>query len=153
MKKFHWPLQRLLDVTTQRENALKVEVSGLVRRIKKLNDEKSYCLKAVRSLLDELAEKDLPQRMAEHEAFMHCCEDQYLKIERISRFVEEAENRRATKAAQLLRTRSSRQTLGRLRGEARQRYIYKQMKSEQQQMDEGAQIAFVRNKAIERMSA
>jgi len=56
VKKFIWPLQRLLDVTVQKELAVRAKLFALSRRIADVHREIFRRRASLRSVLAELAE-------------------------------------------------------------------------------------------------
>jgi len=144
MKRFHWPLQRLLDVTIQRERALRAEVFDLSRRIARAHGALFDRRAAVRGALAEIAALPSPRRLPVQETFMGGAEAEIRRIRRMEQELRELQQRRAEKLSALERARSKRQTLERLREEARRRHEQEVLKLEQKQLDESSQSAFVR---------
>jgi flagellar export protein FliJ len=144
VKRFKWPLQRLLDVTAQRERTLRRELLELTREMARLRREIVSRKVALEEALGELGKDGILQRISKQELFMRCCEVKQNEIRRIEEDVKALSARRSEKRNQFLRTRASRQTLERLREEARERHMREQLKLEQKELDEGAHISFAR---------
>ncbi|MGC9453841.1 MAG: hypothetical protein ACP5HU_03165 [Phycisphaerae bacterium] len=144
MKRFHWRLQRVLDVTVQREKALRAELFALSRRIVRLRQEIIRRRADLRSVLADLGGRPPAERMARQEVFMRCAEAVEREIARLDRDARELESRRSERTQTFLRLRSSRQTLERMREEAYRQHMREQLKMEQKQFDESAQISFAR---------
>jgi len=147
MRRFHWPLQRPLNVTIQRELALRSELLALLQRITGLRQEAIRRRAALRFVLADLAEDDLERRRARQEVFLNWSPWAEREIRRLRETIRQLTAQRAEKTAQLVRLRKSKETLERLRQEARQEHIREELKQEQKQFDESAQIAFARKAA------
>lgn len=145
MKRFTWPLQRLLDVKIQQEQTLKTELFALVRDIATLRQEITQRRYTLRAQLADLAGQNLHARIAKQEVFMNFSAIQEEQIRALETRLTQAESYRQQKIAELLRTRSSRETLEKKRSEARALHMKKQLKLEQKHLDEGSHISFARN--------
>ena len=144
MKRFKWPLQRLLDVTVQREQALRQELLGLSREMARVRQEVFRRLSVLRSLLAELASQELPERIPKQQVFLKYSDAGEREIRRLRDTLKALESQRREKTNQFLSTRSSRETLERRRAEAKQLHIRRQLKLEQSQLDEGAHVSYAR---------
>ena len=142
MKRFRWPLQRLLEVTVHREQALRAELLNLSQEIVGLRQIILARQAVLRSLLEELAREDLHKRFSKQQLFMNYVQNDQKQIRRLEQQLKELRTLRKQKNAQFLQIRSSRRTLERLRKEAKQRYLRAQLKLEQKQLDEVAHISF-----------
>ncbi|HUT61439.1 MAG TPA: hypothetical protein VNA25_26630 [Phycisphaerae bacterium] len=150
MRRFKWPLQRLLDITANREEALRRELFELSRRIAAVRREILRRRAVLRHLLSELAVQQIHRRIADQEVFMRCAEPEERLIGQFNEQLGAAERQRADKTAELMKTRSSRKTLERLREEARQNHMREQFKLEQKQFDETAHLTFARDASAAR---
>ena len=144
MKRFHWPLQRLLDVTAQRERSQRAELMALSRQIARRRQEVLSRQAMVEGALAELAAVEFAERIRKHDVLMKCAEAQQRRIDRLEVAIAQLGVQRSEKARQLLRIRKNRQTLERLREEARQEHIREQLKIEQKQFDESAHVSKAR---------
>ena len=144
MKRFKWQLQRLLDVTLQRERSLRLQIVELSREIARRRREIVARRAALNAVLAELARLGLPERIGKQEVLMDCCAAKEQEIEGLQREVQDLESQRSARRERFAKTRSARQTLERLRDQARQRHIREQLRLEQKQLDEAAHIAFAR---------
>lgn len=144
MKRFHWPLERLLTVTMQRETAARAELQALSGRIAALRQECMVRHAALRAAAAELSGRELQDRMQVHGLVMRCCDSQRRQIERLDKQIAELAAQRTAKTAALTAVRRRRETMERLRSEAKQRWAREQTNAEQKQFDEGAQMARAR---------
>jgi flagellar biosynthesis chaperone FliJ len=148
MKPFRWNLQRLADVTAQREQGLRMELLDLSRRLASLRQESLRRMACVRALLEELAGLDLHRRLAQQDLVQGCAAAHHKELGRLGAMLQTASRERKDKTRQLLRVRARRKTLERLRAEALQRHLLEQGRLEQKQFDETAHVAFARRQAM-----
>lgn len=123
---------------------MRMELSVLSAEIERLRREIDDANARVRSMLAELASTNLADRIAEHEVVTACVEAARREIldhqhQRAHRRAERDE-----KTQELIRTRSSRQTLERLRAEARREHLRREAAVEQKQSDDSSQVAYAR---------
>jgi len=144
VKKFHWPLQRLLDVTRQREQARRAEMLGLSRRLAHLQQQLLVHRAAVRRLIAEMSAMAFAERVARHADVMRCSDAHERRIERLEARRAELAAEREEKGRLLRQVRKKRDTLERLRAEARQEHMREQLKAEQRQFDESAHVSKAR---------
>jgi flagellar export protein FliJ len=144
MKRFKWPLQRLLDVTSQRELALRAELFALSRDIARLRQHIVTLRAVLRALLADLGRQALEQRIPQQELFMRSAVTDEKRIARLRKELDDKEKLRADKTRQFLKVKASRETLERLREEARLRHRKEMESAELKQLDESSQVSFVR---------
>ncbi len=142
MKRFRWPLQRLLEVTAHREQALRAQLLNLSQEIVGLRQIILARQAVLRSLLAELAKEELKERFSKQQLFMNYVQNDQKQIRRLEQQLKELRTLRKQTNAQFLQVRSSRKTLERLREQAKDRYLRDQLKLEQKQLDEVAHISF-----------
>ena len=144
MKRFKWRLQRVLDITEQRERALRAEIAALAGLIRAVRDEIRARHALVRRLLDDLGRRSLAERMAEQAVIMACAAAEKRILAALEARRAELQAQRDAKTQQYLATRAARRTLERLREEARRRFQAEMSRLEQKELDEAAHIAFAR---------
>ena len=142
MKRFHWPLQKLRDVTIHRETALRSELLNLLQQITALRQQLIRRKAELRSLLSELAEQGMERRMEMQDVLSRCWPWAQQRIAALEEQIERLSAQREEKTARLIKLRKSKDTLDRMRQEARQAHEREQLKLEQKEFDQGAQIAF-----------
>ena len=153
MKRFHWPLQRLLDVTGQREQVQRAELLAVSRRIARLRQHVLVGRASIRGLIAQLAEAGLPERMRRHDEAMRSAEAHERRIARRVASLAALADERAARTRELLKTRKKRETLERLREEARQQHVREQLKMEQREFDETAHVGRARTMIAARKAA
>jgi hypothetical protein len=143
-------LQRLLDVTIRKEEALRSELVSLTQEAARLAQEIVTRKALLRSALRDLAGQALADRVALTRVVMKCSQIMQRETDRLAGELDQCRQKRKRKSEELLRLRSSRETLERLREEAEKRYLREQMALEQRQLDETAQVGYARNALHER---
>ncbi len=144
MKRFRWPLQRLLEVTAQRELALRAELSELRSRIDVVRAEIAARRDAIRRLLEDLARADFAARISRQQIVLSASAVEERKIGRLSDRLSGLRADHREKTEQFLKTRTSRRTLERLRDEAERKYRKERTRFEQKRLDDAAAGSFAR---------
>jgi hypothetical protein len=150
VKRFKWPLQRLLDVKVQRERALRGELLALSRQMARLRQEILRRQVVLRSLLAELAGEELQRRIPRQQIFLGCAEADERQIRSLRQELKALDLQRQAKTEQFMKTKASRETLERRREEASRLHMREQLRIEQKQFDETAHVSFARKGGGER---
>lgn len=150
MKRFEWPLQRLLNVTIQRERAQRMELFSLSQQIAAIHQTIFRRKAVLGGALTRLGEKPDRQRMPEQQQFMLLSPVEQMRHDRLQKSLSDLQEKRSQKAAAFKKTKSSREALERLRDEALQNHTKEILKIEQKQLDETSQIAFARGLIAQR---
>jgi len=153
MKRFQWRLQRVLDITEQREQVVRAELFALAGAITRVRQEIIRRQVLLRTVLEELAKKGLAERLAQQILFLQQSVSAAREIDRLKGDLAGLEAQRTEKTALFMRLRGQRETLERLRAEARERHRREEDKREQAQFDETTHIAFARKLRHERTGA
>ncbi|MCK4625570.1 MAG: hypothetical protein KAV00_09695 [Phycisphaerae bacterium] len=144
MKRFQWPLQRLLDVTIQQELAARAKLFALSRKIADVHRKIFHHQASLRIALAELSNQNLEKRLPEQQVFMQCSEAEEKRLDKLRENLRILKKQRADQIDIFTKTKSSRETLERLREESLQRHERETIKEQQKQLDENAQTAFAR---------
>ena len=144
MKRFTWRLQRVLDITERREQVVRGELFALAGAITRVRQEIIRRQVLLRTVLEALAKKSLAERLAQQILFLRQSVTAASEIDGLKVELAGLEAERSEKTALFMRLRGQRQTLERLRAEARERHLREEDKREQAQFDETAHIAFAR---------
>ena len=102
---------------------------------------------ALRILLEEMGRRPLADRLAEQALVMAYSAGEQRELRRLDARLAELEAERARKRKRFLQTRAMRETLERMREQAREDYLRQVAKREQSEFDEQAHIAFARKAA------
>ena len=144
MKKFTWPLQRLLDVTAQRETAARAAVFALAHAMVALRGRIAVLVSRRRELLDELARDGIERRMARQDFVMASADTLTKQLRALDAELADLAARRKAKMTELMQHRARRKLLENLRERALAQWRNEQNRQEQLQLDEAANIAFTR---------
>jgi len=144
VKRFKWRLQRVLDITEQRERALRLELLTLAHQIIAVQHEILSRRATVRSLLDDLGRRELLERLPRQLVVLACAAAEERLLNRLRARQAALEAARAAKTDKFLRVRGTRRTLERLREEARLKHNREMDRQEQTQLDEAFHISFAR---------
>jgi len=144
MKKFRWPLQRLLDVTVQRETVLRTELLTMLPAIAAAQQDIASRKAQVRTMLSELAREDLQKRLPRQQLAMSNSHTSQRLIDHLSNKVRRLEMRRDEKVKVFSEVRASRERLQKLRSKAYEEYLQQQARLEQKLLDESSQNSHIR---------
>jgi len=144
VKRFRWPLQRLLDVTVQRETTQRAALLDVSRQIAVRRQEVLVHRSSVRGMILEISAVDLEERLRRHEDFVRFSRAHERAIERLTAELDEWTRLRAERTRELLETRRRREALERLRAEAEARHLREQRVIEQKEFDETAHVSKAR---------
>lgn len=149
MKRFVWRLQRVLDIKIKEEQARRSE---LLELIKKLTQERGELLtqqRILEGIIAGIASKNPRKRLSEQEFFLRHSEASDRQMKKLRNKIAELESQQREKVAELLKARRFKETLEKLRDEAKMRYMKSAEKLEQKELDENATISFARRKMQE----
>lgn len=141
---FKWTLQRLLDVTVQREEALRTRLAEQARQIERTGAEINRRRRAFVAAVRELSAMEPAQRLLHLDLFARTMGAMEKAIAKLNETLQQQQSQRNQTMADLVRVRESRKALERLRGEALHRHRREELHREQKEFDRTAQLAFVR---------
>jgi len=138
MKRFSWPLQRVLDVTHQKERMLRAELFNLAREIASLHRRIFIQRASLRSFLVRLDERGLTERIDALAALSDCIGAQRRLLDELHRRLGVLQQRRREAMQRFKDVKRSRRSMDKLRQRAFERYRRQLAKAEQKQSDESA---------------
>jgi flagellar export protein FliJ len=150
MKKFTWPLQRVLDIKEKQEKAAVTELFNLKEMVKQkeyeIDAEQTKLLKTLSQAKDQIKQGNI----IGHEMLLKfsAANDKFIKT--LKQRVGELEIKVKTKKKELLDLRRFKQGLEKLKTKACEKFNAKQQKIEQYQLDEIATVSFTRKAAAEK---
>ncbi len=144
MKRFHWPLTRVYAVKQQRERALRNDLFMLAQEIARVREAILHRRTRVRGLLEDLAGRPLPDRIAEQDVFMQFIGVEEEAIRHLTARRTELEATRTETYRRFLEVRATCKMLARLREQAYGRYVQEVAREEQKLLDEAAHVAHAR---------
>lgn len=151
MQKFAWPLQRLLDVKTKQENAMRSELMTLTEQSAALRSRIMMERIVFRGLLDEVSRTEPARRIAAQAEFMQHVHVRDAQLRTLTAELEAAERKRQEKMQELLALRKSRKGLERLRARAVEEYRTAVSRQEQHDLDENTCTVYARRTAAKMM--
>jgi flagellar biosynthesis chaperone FliJ len=149
VQKFAWPLQRLLDVKTKQENAMRAELMALTEQSAALRSRIMMERIVFRGLLDEVSRTDPDRRIAAQAEFMQHVHVRDAQIKTLSAELEKAELKRQEKMQELLKLRKFRKGLERLRVRAVEEYHGLLNRHQQHEQDENTCTVYARQAAAQ----
>ncbi len=152
MRSFRWKLQRLLDVTIQRELLLRSKLLEISHNLAGVRQEIVRRMAIQRAALRRIARQEITERIRRQEMFLRYAEAEEKRIDALRERIREIESRLVETREKLLKVKSSRETLERLGEEARKSYVKEQLRRERKRLDEIANGAFARKVIAARTS-
>jgi len=144
MKQFVWRLQRVLDIRTKEEQKARAELLKLMEKLAETRSELLAWRKMLEEIINGLALGNPKQRLGRQEFFLRYSAASDEQIKKLENRVKELESKQREKIAEVLKLKRFKEGLEKLQAEAKIQFIKEQEKLEQQQLDEGARVLFVR---------
>ncbi|MHC4532624.1 MAG: flagellar export protein FliJ [Planctomycetota bacterium] len=144
MKRFVWRLQRVLDIRTKEEQKARAELLKLMQKLAETRSELLAWRKMLEEIINGLALGNPKQRLGRQEFFLRYSAASDEQIKKLENRVKELESKQREKIAEVLKLKRFKEGLEKLQAEAKIQFIKEQEKLEQQQLDEGARVLFVR---------
>ncbi len=144
MKRFVWRLQRVLDIRKKEEQKARAELLELTGRLAETRGELLRQQKMLEDIINGLTGENPKKRLGKQEFFLKFSAASDEQIKKLEDKVKELELQQRAKIIEVLKLRRFKEGLEKLRTEAKMRFIKKQEKLEQKQLDEGATVSFVR---------
>jgi flagellar FliJ protein len=144
MKRFVWRLQRVLDIRTKEEQKARAELLKLTEKLAETQSELLTWRKMLEEIINGLAIGNPKKRLGRQEFFLRYSAASDEQIKKLENMVKELESKQREKIAEVLKLRRFKEGLEKLRVEAKIQFINEQEKLDQQQLDEGATVLFVR---------
>jgi hypothetical protein len=149
VKRFSWRLQRVLDVTEQRERLMEAELLALAQRVVLARQGILARQALVRMLLADLGRRPLADRLAEQTLVLECARTEQRTLDDLRAKLKDLEDERQRATERLMEVRTRRRMLERLRDEARRRHDKEMDRLEQAALDEAAHLAHARRDPAE----
>jgi len=144
MKRFVWRLQRVLDIRTKEEQKARAELLKLTEKLAETRSELLTWRKMLEEIINGLAARNPKNRLGRQEFFLRYSAASDEQIKKLENMVKELESKQREKIAEVLKLKRFKEGLEKLRVEAKIQFINEQEKLDQQQLDEGATVLFVR---------
>jgi flagellar FliJ protein len=144
MRRFVWRLHRVLDIKAKQEQIKTQELFALTEKLAQTRGELLSQQRILRDVLESIANENPKDRLSRQEFFLSHSAATDERIKQLRKSIEELEARQKEKIAEVLKLRRFKESLERLKEQAKKRYIEEQDKIEQKQLDETATLGFTR---------
>ena len=144
MKKFIWPLQRLLDIKEKQEDFARIELVTITEQIVIVRGQIMMQKTILRGVFSELSQLDPTQRMQRQQECMDYAHVTDAKIKTLHQTLEQTEQKRKKKIEEVVKLRKFRKGLEQLRARALVEYQKQMNQAEQKQLDENITTTFAR---------
>jgi flagellar biosynthesis chaperone FliJ len=144
VKRFHWKLQRVLDVKQQRRRALQSDLFLLAQQVAQVREQTLERRTRLRVILEELGGRRLADRIAAQAVFMQFVGVEEAAIAALEARLADLEATRAEVRQRFLEVRAACRMLTRLREDAYREYLREVSRQEQKMLDESAHVAYAR---------
>ena len=144
MKRFVWPLQRVLDVRKKQEQIKKTELLRLSEKLAQTRGKLLVQQRILRNIISAINAEEPQKRLSKQQLFIKCSQVNDELINKLKTKIKELEKQYKDKIAEVLRLRQFRQAMEQLRARTKIKFLKAQQKLEQKQMDERAVIGFIR---------
>jgi len=144
MKRFVWRLQRVLDIRRKEEQKARAELLKLTEKLAEIKSELLTWRKMLEEIINGLAAGNPKKRLSRQEFFLRYSAASDEQIKKLENMVKGLEAKQREKIAEVLKLKRFKEGLEKLRTEAKIQFINEQEKLDQQQLDEGATVLFVR---------
>lgn len=144
MKRFRWPLQRLLEIEAGREKAIRVELFRFSRRIAATRQEIFRRQSSLRIALAALSRQEVEERLPRQQVFMRCSVAEEAELDQLRQKLDGLQRQRSETMAEFMRAKSSREALERLREKSLQRHTKEALRQEQKEQDESSRVLHAR---------
>jgi flagellar export protein FliJ len=144
VKKFIWPLQRLLDVKEKQEDAMRVELASLTQQAAAIRGRIMMLKMMLKSMLSDLKQLDPQTRMTKQQEFMNYVPVKDAEIQNFNRQLNEVEEQRKQKLQEMMELRKFRKGLEKLREKARDEHLQQENKLQQNLLDENTNASYAR---------
>jgi flagellar FliJ protein len=144
MKRFVWRLQRVLEIRIKEEQKARAELLKLTEKLAETQSELLAWRKMLEQIINGLTVENPEKRLGKQEFFLRYSTESDERIKTLENNVKALELKQRDKIAEVIKLRRFKEGLEKLRTEAKIQFIKEQEKLDQQQLDEGATVAFVR---------
>ncbi|UCC97907.1 MAG: hypothetical protein JSW66_18925 [Phycisphaerales bacterium] len=145
MKRFVWRLQRVLDIKKKKEQKARAELFELTEKLAEARGELLSRQKMLEEIVRGLTKESPKKRLGQQEFFLRYSAASDEQVKKLKDKVLAFELQQKEKVAEVLKLRRFKQGLEQLRVETKRQFIKEQEMLEQKELDERANVSFVRN--------
>jgi len=149
MKKFHWRLQRVLDLKVKEEEVLRTQMVELMERAAALRGRIMMLQAMLRSGLMDIRSLPASERIDAQRQFLEYVPFRHRQIAGLNEQLGRLEQERQRKMEAMSRLRKFRKGLEQLRGRAVEEYLRETNREEQKLLDECSGQALMRRRTAE----
>ena len=146
MKRFVWPLQKVLDIRTKEEQKKRAELLELTRKLTKNQSALLTRQMILKEMISDINKVEIEKRLNKQEFFLRYSATIDRQIKKMHDRVEQLKSEQRAKIEDVIETRRYKEGLEKLREEAKRKFIEHQERLEQKDADEMASISFVRER-------
>jgi len=150
MKRFVWRLQRILDIKTKKEQKMRVELLELTEKLAETHGVLLMQQSILKNIISGLAGENPKTRLSKQEFFLRYSGTSDERIDKLKEKIRVLESQQREKIIELSEVRKFKEGLEKLRAEAKAKFITKQEKLEQKELDEIATVSFTRNMILQK---
>jgi len=144
MRRFVWRLQRVLDIKEKEEQRARGELFELAEMLAETRGRLLTRQKMLEDIIRGLTEENPAVRLGKQEFFLRYSATSDEQIQKLKDTIRALELQQREKVAEVLKVRTSKEGLERLRLETKKQFIEEQERLEQKELDERAGVSFVR---------
>ena len=144
MRRFVWRLQRVLDIRTKQEILKTQELFVITEKLAQTRSELLIQQRILRDIFESIAAENPKQRIGKQEFFLRNSAATDERIRQLQDKISELASEQKKKMAEVLKIRRTKESLERLREQAKKTFMAEQEKLEQKQLDETATLGFAR---------
>ena len=144
MKKFIWPLEKVLELKIKQEDALKAEMMSITQQAVNIKSQIITMNGKLRMNLIELKSLDDSVRIMQQCQFMKMLDGFKVQIDSLNSKLGKLEKEKQAKLAEILEIRKMRKGLERLREKAHEEYKIEIHKIEENELNDLVNMRFAR---------
>ena len=144
MKRFEWRLERVLQIKTKQEQALRADLLRLAGRLAQTKGELLTQKAKLQEIISSIAQSHPRKRLHKKEFFLEYSKASDQQIRKLQEAITDLERLQKEKIAEVLRVKRFKEGLEKLRDKALREFIKEQEKIEQGQLDDVAGVSFIR---------
>jgi len=148
MKKFKWRLQKVLEIKKKQEQAKRAELFKNTEKLAETRSELIMQKKIMENISENIKKQNPEKRLSQQELFLKNAETNNRKIKRLTQKEKKLQQIQAKKTQEVMKLRSLKEALEKLKEKAKEKFKMQQEKLEQKASDHQAGIKFVRNKMV-----
>jgi flagellar FliJ protein len=144
MRRFVWRLQKVLDIKSKQEVIKTQELFAIAEKLARTRGELFTQQRILKVIIESIDNERPKDRLGKQEFFLRNSASTDEHIRQLQTRVQELEIKQKEKIVEVLKLRRFKESLERLREQAKRKFFEEQEKLEQKQLDETATLSFAR---------